>query len=124
MNVTLLFSRGQHLAAAEANLRGIKRRIEAGLGPEVGSLASLFISRWDKAVMGKVPAELRNHSSPSGHRWKDIPGLPRSFSLAPVAETCPSRSAAAAPHVGQHRHEMSVWRWRSSSWTRPFPALA
>jgi transaldolase len=55
-----LFSREQYLAAAEAYLRGIERRIEAGLGPEVGSVASLFISRWDKAVMGKVPEELQN----------------------------------------------------------------
>ena len=60
VNVTLLFSREQYIAAAEAYLRGIERRIEAGLGPEVGSVASLFISRWDKAVMGKVPEELQN----------------------------------------------------------------
>jgi transaldolase len=62
VNVTLLFSRGQHLVGAEAYLRGIGRRIEAGLGPEVGSVASPFISRWDKAVMGKVPAELQTVS--------------------------------------------------------------
>jgi transaldolase len=60
INVTLLFSREHYLAAAEAFLRGIERRIEAGLKPEVGSVASLFISRWDAAVMGKVPAALRN----------------------------------------------------------------
>ena len=60
VNVTLLFSREQYIAAAEAYMRGIERRIEAGLGPEVGSVASLFISRWDKAVMGKVPEELQN----------------------------------------------------------------
>ena len=60
VNVTLLFSREQYISAAEAYLRGIERRIEAGLGPEVGSVASLFISRWDKAVMGKVPEELQN----------------------------------------------------------------
>jgi len=60
VNVTLLFSREQYTAAAEAYMRGIERRIEAGLGPEVGSVASLFISRWDKAVMGKVPEELQN----------------------------------------------------------------
>ena len=60
VNVTLLFSREQYTAAAEAYMRGIEQRIEAGLGPGVGSVASLFISRWDKAVMGKVPAELQN----------------------------------------------------------------
>jgi transaldolase len=60
INVTLLFSREHYLAAAEAFLRGIERRIEAGLKPVVGSVASLFISRWDAAVMGKVPAALRN----------------------------------------------------------------
>ena len=60
VNVTLLFSREQYIAAAEAYMRGIERRIEAGLGPEVGSVASLFISRWDKAVMEKVPGELQN----------------------------------------------------------------
>jgi transaldolase len=60
VNVTLLFSREQYIAAAEAYMRGIERRIEVGLGPEVGSVASLFISRWDKAVMGKVPEELQN----------------------------------------------------------------
>jgi transaldolase len=60
INVTLLFSREHYLAAAEAFLRGIERRIEAGLNPEVGSVASVFISRWDAAVMGKVPEALRN----------------------------------------------------------------
>lgn len=56
VNVTLLFSREQYLAAAEAWLRGIERRIAAGLEPKVVSVASVFISRWDVAVAGKVPA--------------------------------------------------------------------
>ena len=60
VNVTLLFSREQYLAAAEAYLRGIERRIAAGLNPAVGSVASVFISRWDVAVADKVPAELAN----------------------------------------------------------------
>ena len=60
INVTLLFSREQYLASAEAYLRGIERRIAAGLEPRVGSVASLFVSRWDKAVGDKVPVELRN----------------------------------------------------------------
>jgi transaldolase len=60
VNVTLLFSSDQYLAAAEAFLRGIERRIEAGLKPNVGSVASVFVSRWDAAVKGKTPREL-NH---------------------------------------------------------------
>jgi transaldolase len=60
INVTLLFSREHYVAAAEAFLRGIERRIEAGLKPVVSSVASVFISRWDSAVMGKVPDSLRD----------------------------------------------------------------
>jgi transaldolase len=60
INVTLLFSREQYVAAAEAYLRGVERRIEAGLNPAVASVASLFVSRWDVATAGKVPAELTN----------------------------------------------------------------
>ncbi len=60
VNVTLLFSRGQYLAQAEAYLRGLERRVAAGLNPQVGSVASVFVSRWDGAVKGKVPAELEN----------------------------------------------------------------
>lgn len=60
INVTLLFSTGQYKAAAEAYLRGIERRIEAGLDPKVGSVASLFISRWDKASAKQLPEELHN----------------------------------------------------------------
>ena len=60
INVTLLFSREHYVAAAEAFLRGIERRIAAGLKPEVGSVASVFISRWDAAVAAKVPEPLKN----------------------------------------------------------------
>ena len=60
INVTLLFSREHYMAAAEAFLRGIERRIGAGLNPCVGSVASVFVSRWDAAVAGKVPEALRN----------------------------------------------------------------
>lgn len=60
VNVTLLFSREQYVAAAEAYLRGVERRIAVGLNPAVASVASLFVSRWDVAVAGKVPAELAN----------------------------------------------------------------
>jgi transaldolase len=60
VNVTLLFSREQYVAAADAYLRGVERRIAAGLNPAVASVASLFVSRWDVAVGGKVPGELTN----------------------------------------------------------------
>jgi transaldolase len=59
VNVTLLFSREQYVAAAEAFLRGVERRIADGRNPDVGSVASVFVSRWDAAVMGKVPEALR-----------------------------------------------------------------
>jgi transaldolase len=60
VNVTLLFSREHYLRVAEAYMRGIERRIAAGLDPRIGSVASLFVSRWDRAVAGKVPQELSN----------------------------------------------------------------
>jgi transaldolase len=60
VNITLLFSSAQYVAAAEAYLRGIERRIAAGLNPDVGSVASLFVSRWDVAVADTIPSELRN----------------------------------------------------------------
>jgi transaldolase len=58
VNVTLLFSSDHYLAAAEAFLRGVERRIETGLKPNIGSVASIFVSRWDAAVKGKIPREL------------------------------------------------------------------
>jgi transaldolase len=60
VNVTLLFSRGHYLGAAEAFMRGVERRIEAGLDPAIASVASVFISRWDVAVKDSAPGELRN----------------------------------------------------------------
>jgi transaldolase len=60
VNVTLLFSDDQYLAAADAFMRGVERRIDAGLQPDIGSVASIFISRWDVAVAGKVPENLNN----------------------------------------------------------------
>jgi len=60
VNVTLLFDREQHLAAADAYMKGIERRIEAGLDPDVASVASIFMSRWDVAVSDEVPDELRD----------------------------------------------------------------
>jgi transaldolase len=60
VNVTLIFSREHYLAAADAYMRGLERRIAAGLSPDVRSVASLFVSRWDKATMETLPAELRD----------------------------------------------------------------
>ena len=82
INVTLLFSREQYIAAAEAFLRGVERRIEAGLNPVVGSVASLFISRWDVAVASKVPEPLRNQlgiaiSQRTYKAYRNLLGSPR-----------------------------------------------
>ena len=60
VNVTLLFSREQYLAAAGAYMRGIERRIAAGRDPQVHSVASIFVSRWDVAIRDKVPEHIRN----------------------------------------------------------------
>jgi transaldolase len=86
VNVTLLFSREQYLTVADAYLRAIERRIAAGLDPKINSVASVFVSRWDRAVADKVPPELSNrlgiaimqrtyraHGELIGsQRWKDL----------------------------------------------------
>src|SRR5215469_10166874 len=60
INVTLLFSRDDYVRAADAYMRGLERRVAAGLSPDVRSVASIFVSRWDKATLEKVPEELRD----------------------------------------------------------------
>jgi len=89
VNVTLLFDRNHYVGAADAYMRGLERRIEAGLSPDVRSVASLFVSRWDKATMDKVPAELRDRLGPAigkqtykayrdvieSDRWQRLEGL-------------------------------------------------
>lgn len=60
INVTLLFSPEQYAAAADAYITGLERRVKAGLSPDVRSVASIFVSRWDVAVAEKVPADLKN----------------------------------------------------------------
>ena len=82
INVTLLFSREQYVAAAEAFLRGIERRIDAGLKAEVESVASVFISRWDVAVMDKVADALRDKlgiaiAKRTYKAYRDLIGSPR-----------------------------------------------
>ena len=118
VNVTLLFSREQYIAAAVAYMRGIERRIEAGLGTKVGSVASLFISRWDKAVMGKVPGSFGTVSvlpSPKG------PTKPIGICLSrPGGRNLPepgrSRSASCWPAP-----ERKTPRLRTSFTSRPSP---
>jgi transaldolase len=120
VNVTLLFSHEQYLCAAEAFLRGIERRLEAGLNPNVGSVASVFISRWDAAVADKVPRALRNRlgiamaqrtykaardllSSPRWHRIYNAGARPQRILWASTGTKDPSASdilyvkALAAP---------------------------
>jgi transaldolase len=82
INVTLLFSREQYAVAADAFLRGIERRIAAGLKPDVGSVASVFVSRWDAAVWGKVPAGLQNQlgiavANRTYKAYRELLGSPR-----------------------------------------------
>jgi len=82
INVTLLFSREHYVAAAEAFLRGIERRIDAGLQANIGSVASVFVSRWDAAVAGKVPAALNNAlgiavAKRTYKAYRDLLGSPR-----------------------------------------------
>jgi len=120
INVTLLFSREQYVAAAEAYLRGIERRIDLGLNADVGSVASVFISRWDVAVMDKVPDALRDQlgiaiakrtykayrgllSSPRWHRIFNVGARPQRLLWASTGTKDPKASdvlyvkALAAP---------------------------
>lgn len=82
INVTLLFSAEQYVKAAEAYLRGIERRIAAGLAPKIASVASLFVSRWDTAVKDRVPEQLRNRLGIANARlaysaYRELLGSPR-----------------------------------------------
>ena len=99
VNVTLLFSREHYVAAAEAFLRGIERRIAAGLKPDVGSVASVFISRWDAAVMGKVPDVL---TQPARHRHcqAHLQGVPR---------LCSARRAGSVSITPARRPQRLLW---------------
>ncbi|MDQ8727575.1 glucose-6-phosphate isomerase [Bradyrhizobium sp. LHD-71] len=95
INVTLLFSRKQYLAASEAYLRGVERRIAAGMNPAVPSVASLFVSRWDVAVAGAVPEELTNRlgiavAQHTYEAYQEQLASPR-FQRAANAGACPQR---------------------------------
>lgn len=105
INVTLLFSPDQYVAAAEAYLRGIERRIAAGLDPQVESVASMFISRWDVAVADKVAEPLKNRlgiaiSGRIYQAYLELLNSPRSHRIYNVGAR-PQRL------LGQHRHQRS-----------------
>ena len=106
INVTLLFSREHYVAAAEAFLRGIERRIDAGLNPNVGSVASVFVSRWDAAVMDKVPEALAQ-STRHRHRQAYLQGVPQPARLAALAARLQCRRAPATAPLGQYRDQGS-----------------
>src|SRR5215469_2995885 len=100
VNVTLLFSREHYLAAADAYMRGVERRIAAGLDTKVGSVASVFISRWDVAVANKVPEDLRDKLGIAiGRRtykaYRDVLASPRWNQIA-AAGTNPQRLLLAS----------------------------
>ena len=123
INVTLLFSREQYLASAEAYLRGIERRIAAGLDPRVASVASLFVSRWDKAVNDRCPP-----SCATGWASRSR-GAPRAYRELLASPRWREARAAGAPPaataVGEHRHKGSrrhPIRCTSRRWRRPTPS--
>jgi transaldolase len=117
VNVTLLFSREQYVAAAEAYLRGVERRIAAGLDPDVASVASVFVSRWDGAVMGRVPAELEDRlgiavAMRTYKAYRDLldsPRWQRALTRAPVRSACSGR--APGPRTRRRRTSCTSSRW-------------
>ena len=123
VNVTLLFSETQYLASAEAYMRGIERRVAAGLDPDVRSVASLFVSRWDKATAGKVPDDLQNRlgiavgtlTYKAYRDLKETDRWQRLESLGLVRSVCFSRAPA---------RRIQVPRTSSTSrgWPRPTPS--
>ncbi len=106
VNVTLLFSDEQYAAAANAFMRGIERRVEAGLTPDIRSVASIFISRWDVAVTDKVPQALNNRTRYRCRqaRVQDL-SCPAELPALDARLQCGCPSAAAA--LGQHRDQGS-----------------
>jgi transaldolase len=104
INVTLLFSHEQYLAAAEAYLLGIERRVEARLNPRVDSVASVFVSRWDAAVATKVPEKLRNQLGIAIAKRTYKASSAQLCALATYLQ--PRRSPTTSP-VGQHGNQRS-----------------
>ncbi len=104
VNVTLLFSETQYLASAEAYMRGIERRVAAGLDPDVRSVASLFVSRWDKATAEQGP---RRPSESLGRGRVDahLQGVPGPQGDRPLATAGEPGGPSAAPALREHRHQ-------------------
>jgi hypothetical protein len=117
INVTLLFSDDQYLATVDAFMRGIERRIAAGLSTDVRSVASVFVSRWDVAVAGKVPEALNNQLGIAVARraYKAYLGLLSSPGCAP---TMPGRARNGSYGPAQ---EPRIQRLRTSCTLRPWP---
>ncbi len=124
VNVTLLFSTADYLAAAEAYMRGLEKRVAAGLDPDVRSVASVFISRWDRrhrrAGSGRIEEPARHRRRPAR-----LPRLSRSHGVRSLAAAGECRRAPAAAAVRQHveqgqaRHRHAVYRRR---WRRRTPS--
>ena len=113
VNVTLLFSTAHYLAAADAHMRGLERRIEAGLAPDVRSVASVFISRWDRAIVEKVPDELKHRlgiavGQHAYRAYRDLIASDRWQRLEIPRR--PSATAVVRQHLkqGQARHRHAV----------------
>jgi transaldolase len=104
VNVTLLFSHEQYLASADAYMRGIERRIAAGLDPSVSSVASVFISRWDAAVSGRVPEQLRARLG-LAVALKTYQAYRQLMDSARWQRLANARRACATAVVGQHQHQ-------------------
>ena len=104
VNVTLLFSADDCNAAADAYMKGLERRVAAGLDPDVRSVASIFISRWDKAVMDKAPDNLRDKLGVAvAHQaYRDYRAMLDTDRWQRLESY---RRAAAAPPLRQHQHQ-------------------
>ena len=122
INVTLLFSREHYVAAAEAFLRGIARRIAGGLNPNIGSVASVFISRWDAAVTDRVPHALRGRLGIAIARrtykaYRALLRIRRTGNASTMP--APARSACSGPVP-----EPRIPRLPTSSTSKPSPRLS
>ena len=116
VNVTLLFSREHYVAAAEAYMRGLERRIASGLSPDVRSVASLFISRWDKATMDKLPGNLRDRlgiavAEMTYAAYRDV------LDFGTLAAPRKLRRAPTTPAFRKHRNKRSQ-RFRHALYRR------
>ena len=121
INVTMLFSREHYLAAAEAYLRGIERRIAAGLNPRVASVASLFVSRWD--VVGSRQGS-RHPAQSAWHRHGQarLQIVLRSAGVAALEEARSSRRACRSDCCGpvpERRTRQPPTRCTWKRWRRP-----